>query len=128
MQGTIVYQAPFGSNFFFGLKSYFQELIKELDDSTKVLIIRMGNVPRIDQSGVSAIEEAIRKLQNDGVVLTITSLQPQPLDMLNEIDVIPGLLPEMHLFKTFGDCEIWLKHNLKNKNGGLDRLSKNSMK
>ncbi len=107
---------------FFGFTSYFHELVKELDGGTKVLIIRMGNVPHIDQSGVYAIEEAILKLHNDGVVVVLTSIQPQPLDMLKKIDVIPDLLPEMHVFPSFGDCEVWLKHNLKNKDGGIEQI------
>ena len=109
---------------FFGFASRFQELIKELDDDVRVLIIRMDKVPHIDQSGVYAMEEAVTDLQNKDVVVVLTGVQPQPLDMLKSIDIIPALIPEMHLFMTFEDCELWLKHNLIQENGGFDRIVK----
>lgn len=107
---------------FFGFTSRFQELIKELDSEIKVLIIRMDKVPHIDQSGIYAMEEAITDLQNKDVVVVLTGVQPQPLDMLKKIDVIPALIPELHVFKTFLDCEVWLKHNLENENGGFAKI------
>ena len=109
---------------FFGFASRFQELIKELDDDVRVLIIRMDKVPHIDQSGVYAMEEAVTDLQNKDVVVLLAGLKPQPLDMLKSIDIIPALIPEMHLFMTFEDCELWLKHNLIQENGGFDRIVK----
>ncbi|MBL4862886.1 MAG: SulP family inorganic anion transporter, partial [Crocinitomicaceae bacterium] len=107
---------------FFGFTSRFQELIKDLDDGIRVLIIRMDKVPHIDQSGIYAMEEAITDLQNKDVVVVLTGVQPQPLDMLKKIDIIPALIPEMHVFMTFQDCEVWLKHNLKKENGGFAKI------
>ena len=31
---------------------------------------------------------------------------------------------QMHLFMTFEDCELWLKQNLIQENGGFDRIVK----
>ena len=107
---------------FFGFTSHFQELIKELDIEVKVLIIRMDRVPYIDQSGVYAMEESITDLQDKDVVVVLTGVQPQPLDMLKRIDIIPALVPEVHLFMAFEDCEVWLKRNLRNENGGFARI------
>jgi sulfate permease, SulP family len=107
---------------FFGFTSRFQELIKELDDGISVLIIRMDKVPHIDQSGVYAMEEAIMDLQKRDIVVVLTGVQPQPLDMLKKIDIIPALVPEMHVFPTFTDCKVWLKHNLKNDPQGLEKI------
>ena len=107
---------------FFGFTSRFQELIKELDAGIRVLIIRMDKVPHIDQSGIYAMEEAITDLQSKDVVVVLTGVQPQPLDMLKKIDIIPALVPEMHVFMTFKDCKAWLKHNLKYENGGFARI------
>ena len=104
---------------FFGFTSRFQELIKELDNSIRVLIIRMDKVPYMDQSGVYAMEEAISDLQNREVVVLITGVQPQPLDMLKKIDIVPALIPEKHLFESISECEVWLKFYLENENGGF---------
>ena len=107
----------------FGFTSRFQELIKELDPGIKVLIIRMKEVPYIDQSGVFVLEEAILELRMKGVIVLMTGVQPQPLDMMKKIDIIPGLISEERLFKKFADCEKWLKYNLKNIS---ERLKKNT--
>jgi sulfate permease, SulP family len=107
---------------FFGFTSRFQELIKDLDKNIKVLIIRMDKVPHIDQSGLYAMEEAICDLQAKNVVVLFTGVQPQPWDMLKKIDIIPALVPEMHVFMEFKDCEVWLKYNLTKENGGFDKI------
>ena len=115
-RGTIYIKHLYGA-MFFGFTSRFQEMMKQLDKNIRVLIVRMDKVPHIDQSGIYAMEEAITELQNKDVVVVLTGVQPQPLDMFKKIDIVPALIPEMHLFATFKDCEIWLKHNLKDENG-----------
>ena len=107
---------------FFGFTSRFQELIKKLDPGIKVLIIRMKKVPYIDQSGVYVMEEAVLELRTKGVVVLMTGVKPQPLDMMKKVNIIPGLISEEFLFKKFADCELWLKYNLKSINERLKKL------
>lgn len=107
---------------FFGFTSRFQELIKELDANIRVLVIRMGRVPYIDQSGIYAMEEAITDLQNKDVVVVLSGVKPQPLDMIRKINIIPALIPDIHIFDEFEDCEAWLKHNLENEHDGIDKI------
>jgi len=107
---------------FFGFTSKFQELIKDLDTGVRVLVIRLDKVPYTDQSGIYALEEAITELQGKDVIVVLTGVQPQPLDMLKKIDIVPALIPEMHLFSTFEDCEVWLKHNLKGDGDGFAKI------
>ena len=107
---------------FFGFTSRFQELIKELDPGIKILIIRMKEVPYIDQSGVYVLEDAILELRMKGVVVLMTGVQPQPIDMMKKIGIIPGLISEESLFKKFAECELWLKYNLKSINERLKKL------
>ena len=90
----------------------FQELIKQIKGDVRILIIRMDKVPHIDQSGMYALEESITDLQKDQVVVVFTCIKPQPYDMLRRIGIIPLLVPDMHVFNTFEDCEVWLKENL----------------
>ena len=111
---------------FFGFTSKFQELIKELDPGIKVLIIRMKEVPYIDQSGVFVLEEAILELRMKDVLVLMTGVQPQPLDMIKKIDIIPDLISEEFLFKKFADCELWLKHNLKNTSNRLKKSTESA--
>ncbi len=97
---------------FFGFSSHFQNSIKELDENIRALIIRMDRVPHIDQTGLYALEEAIFALQNKGVLVLLTGLQPQPQDMLRTIDIVPDLLPESRVFEEFEQSIEWLKQEL----------------
>jgi SulP family sulfate permease len=97
---------------FFGFTSHFQNLIKELDENIRALIIRMDRVPHIDQTGLYAMEEVIFDLQNKGVLVLLTGVQPQPQDMLRTIDIVPDLLPESRIFDEFEQSIEWLKQEL----------------
>jgi SulP family sulfate permease len=97
---------------FFGFTSHFQNLIKELDENIRALIIRMDRVPHIDQTGLYAMEEVIFDLQNKGVLVLLTGVQSQPQDMLRTIDIVPDLLPESRIFDEFGQSIEWLKQEL----------------
>ena len=97
---------------FFGFTSYFQDLVKELDQKIRVLIIRMDRVPHIDQSGLYAMEEVILELRRKGVLVVFTGLNDQPCDMFRRIDIIPDLVPEHQLFQTFEESIQWVKQTL----------------
>lgn len=105
---------------FFGFTSSFQEIISELHDEVKVLVIRFDNSPYIDQSGIYALEDSIQDLQKKGVIVVLNAVQQQPMDMLQKIDVVPGLIPERHVFDSFEDCEEWIRHNLKTEGTDFD--------
>jgi SulP family sulfate permease len=107
---------------FFGFTTRFQEIIHELNNGIQVLIIRLDKVPHIDQSGVYALEEAIAELQSKGKLVLLTSVSTQPIDMLRKVGVIPNLVPDMHVFDSFTNCKNWLQKNLKEENGGIDKI------
>jgi len=113
---------------FFGFTARFQEVIKQLKGDARILIIRMDKVPHIDQSGMYALEESITDLQKDHVVVVFTCIQPQPYDMLKKIGIIPLLVPDMHVFNTFEDCEVWLKDNLHSEDDGMKIISEDLLK
>lgn len=104
---------------FFGSITRFQEVMHDVPDNVKVVIIRMRLVSFMDQSGLYAIETAIKDLQEKGVEVLMTIIQPQPMYMLTKMNVIPAIVPEEHTFPTFEDCTVYLeqKFNLsRNKN------------
>lgn len=96
---------------FFGVTSYFQDIIDSLSPNTRLLVLKMDQVPYIDLSGIYAMEDSIRGLQQRGVVVVLTGLQKQPLELLKKVHLIPALIPQMHVFVTFEECKRWLKDN-----------------
>jgi SulP family sulfate permease len=93
---------------FFGSISRFQEVMSSIPKNVKIVIIRMKLVSFMDQSGLYAMETAIKELQDKGVTVLMTIIQPQPMYMLEKMDVIPGLIPRDKTFKTFEECTAYL--------------------
>jgi SulP family sulfate permease len=81
----------------------------DVPNDAKIVIIRMRLVSFMDQSGLYAMEEAIKDLQARGVMVLMTIIQPQPMYMLTKMKVIPEVVPQEHTFKTFEDCTDFLK-------------------
>lgn len=95
---------------FFGIASGFENTMNRLPD-VKVVIMRMEKVPMIDQSGLYAMEESIRRLEEKGVDVLFTGLQKQPESILRAIKIIPDLVSEQNLFEDFKNCIAWVTAN-----------------
>ncbi len=106
-----VYVKHLDGPLFFGFSARFQEMMKALP-KIQVVIIRMDRVPYVDQSGLYAMEEAIVELENQDVRVLFTGLHGQPEDMLRRIKIVPGLVGENDIFKTFEECVLWLRQYL----------------
>lgn len=94
---------------FFGSITGFQRVMHDIPKDAKIVIIRMRRVPFMDQSGVYAMETAIKDLQAQGVKVLMTIIQPQPRYMLENHRIIPMLIPQENTFETFEDCTNYLK-------------------
>lgn len=94
---------------FFGSITGFQRVMHDIPKDAKIVIIRMRRVPFMDQSGVYAMETAIKDLQVQGVKVLMTIIQPQPRYMLENHRIIPMLIPQENTFETFEDCTNYLK-------------------
>jgi SulP family sulfate permease len=118
--GERVYIKHLDGPLFFGFVSSFQSIVKNLPN-VEVVIIRMGRVPYVDQSGLYAMEDAILDLQNRGVAVVFTGMNDQVRSMMERINLIPGLIDEKYSFATFAECRSWLSDRL--EEGNLDGVS-----
>jgi len=89
---------------FFGSITRFQEIMQQVPENVKCVIIRMKHVEFMDQSGLYAMRAAINDLQTRGVVVMLTHVQPQPMYMLDKMQVVPDIVPLNHVYKHFRDC------------------------
>ena len=101
---------------FFGTTSDFQQLAKQIPDTATAVVIRMGRMQYIDQSGLYAMEDVLVDLVGRGIKVLLVSPVEQPRYMMERIDIIPDLVPEEHIFKNFKECTGWIKENIENKN------------
>jgi SulP family sulfate permease len=92
---------------FFGFATGFQRMSEQLP-GIRYVIIKMENVPFIDQTGLYALEETILSLEQRGIDVLLTGLQEQPESMLRKVVIIPDLISENHIFASFNESIEWL--------------------
>lgn len=100
---------------FFGSTSDFQQLAKQIPTTAKTVIIRLGRMQYMDQSGLYAMEDVLVDLKKEGVNVLFVDLLTQPEYMMERIDIIPDLIPREHVFKNFDSCLHWVKANVKDE-------------
>lgn len=98
---------------FFGSTNDFQELSKQIPDNAKIVIIRLGRMQYLDQSGLYAIEDTLVDLVNKGKKILLVNVQEQPKYMLERIDIIPDLIPKNQIFNSFDEALKWVRNTLK---------------
>ena len=94
---------------FFGSITGFNQVMHDVPEDAKTVIIRMKRVTFMDQSGAYAMETAIKDLQAKGVEVLMTIIQPQADAIMHKTHIIPTLIPEDKTFKTFHDCIMYIK-------------------
>ncbi len=97
---------------FFGSTSNFQQLALQIPKTASTVIIRMGRMQYIDQSGLYAMEDILVDLVKNGKKVLMVNILNQPRYMLERIDIIPDLVPEEQIFDNFNDCLKWIKENV----------------
>lgn len=100
---------------FFGSTSDFQALANQIPDTASTVIIRMGRMQYMDQSGLYTLEDVLIDLKKSNINVILVNVLKQPRYMMERVDVIPDLIPEEHIFKTFKESLRWVKDNVEDK-------------
>mgnify|MGYP000536600724 FL=1 len=98
---------------FFGTTSDFQSLAQQIPSDASTVIIRLGRMQYMDQSGLYAMEDVLQELDKKNIQVLFVNLLKQPKYMMERIDIIPDLISKEHIFKTFNECTTWIKENKK---------------
>ncbi|WP_040279729.1 SulP family inorganic anion transporter [Psychroserpens damuponensis] len=97
---------------FFGSTSDFQALTEQIPNTAKTVILRLGRMQYMDQSGLYAMEDMLQELKKNNVEVLFVGLLKQPRYMMERIDIIPDFIPNKHIFKDFKSCIKWVKNNV----------------
>jgi len=89
---------------FFGSTSDFQQLYKQIPDTATTVILRLGRMQYMDQSGLYAMEDMIQDLKTKNVEVLFVNVLKQPRYMMERIDIIPDFIPEEHIYSSFNAC------------------------
>lgn len=122
--GDKVYIKHLEGPLFFGFTTRFQDMVKSLPN-IEVVVIRMGKVPYVDQSGLYAMEDAVMDLFQKNIAVVFTGLEKgsQPYDMFRAINLVPGLVDDRYCFDTFQECAVWLEDYLNSEDKYLVDLA-----
>lgn len=77
--------------FFFGVAAMLADILDRIEKPPRVFILRMGNVPVIDATGVDALENFIARNQARGTKVMLTRVQPLPLRVLQDMGLLDRL-------------------------------------
>ena len=98
---------------FFGSTSDFQALSQQIPETAKTVIMRLGRMQYMDQSGLYAMEDMLQDLKKKNVEVLFVELLDQPSYMMERIGIIPNFIPRNHIFNSFDECTNWIKQNIK---------------
>ena len=94
---------------FFGSTSDFQNLADQIPDTASIVIIRLGRMPYMDQSGLYVMEDVLLDLKSKNIDVDFVNVLEQPRYMMERIDIIPDFISEECIFNDFNDCMSWIK-------------------
>ena len=100
---------------FFGSTSEFQALSQQIPETAKTVIMRLGKMQYLDQSGLYAMEDMLLDLKKRNIEVLFVDLLEQPRYMMERIGIIPDFIPIEHIFKKFDSCVLWVKENIKDE-------------
>ena len=100
---------------FFGSTSDFQNLATQIPNTASMVVIRLGRMQYMDQSGLYVMEDMLLDLKNKNIDVIFVNVLEQPRYMMERIDIIPDLISEERIFKNFNDCMLWIKQNVNEK-------------
>ena len=89
---------------FFGSTSDFQQLYKQIPETATTVILRLGRMQYMDQSGLYAMEDMIQDLKAKNIEVLFVNVLKQPRYMMERIDIIPDFIPEEHIYSSFNAC------------------------
>ena len=97
---------------FFGSTSDFQQLTEQIPSTARTVILRLGRMQYMDQSGLYAMEDMLLELKKNNVEVLFVGLLKQPRYMMERIDIIPDFIPNEHIFTNFKGCLNWIKRHI----------------
>lgn len=94
--------------FFFGAADKFRDTINQMKRRPKALILRMRFVPAIDATGLSALEDLLRKAKKGRMEVIFSGVHAQPLKVMKEAGIV-DMVGEDHFYWDIKACLAFAK-------------------
>ncbi len=100
-EGVEVYEI--NGPMFFGAATKFKEILLEVKNPPKVMILRMRNVMAIDATGLNLLKEIVTENNKSGIRLLISGIHAQPLFALTQYNLL-DVIGEENIFGNIDDA------------------------
>jgi SulP family sulfate permease len=74
--------------FFFGVADILQDTLQHISKTPQVCILRMKDVPAIDSTGISVMENFVNQCKQKKIKVILCDIQAQPMKALSKADFI----------------------------------------
>lgn len=98
-----VYVVELHGSLFFGNAGPLQRKLAGVHRAEAV-VIHMGDVRYMDQSGVYALSDLVQDLHKQDTKVYLAELHEEPNDVLRDLSVIPNVIPEERVFEKASDA------------------------
>ena len=100
-KGVVVYEI--NGPLFFGAAERFRNVLGEISENPRALIVRMRHVPAIDSTGLHALRELVRRSMHDRTAVILSEVLDQPRTVLTTSGLLDEVGPE-NVIDSFGDA------------------------
>ncbi len=97
--------------FFFGAADKFRDTISQMKRRPQVLILRMRFVPAMDATGLSALEDLLRKAKKSKMEVIFSGVHAQPFKVMKEAGIIE-MIGEDHFYWDIKSCIAFAKKKI----------------
>jgi SulP family sulfate permease len=88
---------------FFGSTDGFQKLAKKISSTAETILFRFDRMEYIDQSGLYALEDLLVELSAEDKRIYFVHLPKQPRLMMEQVRLVPRLVPAENIFEELTD-------------------------
>ncbi len=94
--------------FFFGAADKFRDTLNQMKRRPKALILRMRFVPAIDATGISALEDLLRKAKKSKMEVIFSGVHAHPLKVMKEAGIVK-MVGDDHFYWDIKACIAFAK-------------------
>jgi SulP family sulfate permease len=98
-----IYVVEIHGSLFFGNAGPLQRKLGSMEHA-RAVVLHMGDVRYVDQSGVYMLADLIADVGEDGTEIYIAALHPEPEALLARLGVVPGAIPAERIFAKAEDA------------------------
>ena len=99
--GVVIYSIE--GPFFFGAAEKLERSLQHVQRRTTTLVLRLGNVPFVDATGIFALEEILADFKRNGAAVLLTEVRPNVLYKLERGGLI-DLIGKENVFESLSEA------------------------